>query len=119
VLIVDDEPDTLRMLAAALSLHGAAVASADSADAALATLPSFRPDVLVSDIRMPDKDGYELIEAVRKTGDRPGRRLAAVALTADAGREDRERARRAGFDLHVAKPVDPQQLARAVASVLR
>jgi signal transduction histidine kinase len=118
VLIVDDEPDTLRMLAAALSLHGAAVASADSADAALATLPSFRPDVLVSDIRMPDKDGYELIEAVRKTGDRPGRRLAAVALTADAGREDRERARRAGFDLHVAKPVDPQQLARAVASVL-
>ena len=67
---------------------------------------------------MPDKDGYALIHAVRRRERDGGRRMAAVALTADAGPDDRERARRAGFDLHVGKPVDPQQLVAALVSLL-
>ena len=118
ILVVDDEPDTLQMLAAALAMQKADVARAVSADEALVALDTFQADILVSDIRMPDKDGYALIQAVRRREQRGGRRLPAVALTADAGPDDRERARRAGFDLHVAKPVDPQQLVTALVSLL-
>jgi CheY-like chemotaxis protein len=118
ILVVDDEPDTLQMLAAVLAMQKADVARAVSADEALVALDTFQADILVSDIRMPDKDGYALIQAVRRREQRGGRRLPAVALTADAGPDDRERARRAGFDLHVAKPVDPQQLVTALVSLL-
>ena len=118
ILIVDDEPDTLQMLVAAVAMQKAEVARAVSADEALQTLETFPADILVSDIRMPDKDGYALIHAVRRRERDSGRRMAAVALTADAGADDRERARRAGFDLHVAKPVDPQQLVVALVSLL-
>jgi len=117
ILVVDDEPDTLQMLGAALTMHQATVARAMSADTALALLDTFAADILVSDIRMPDKDGYALIQAVRRRESGGGRHLPAVALTADAGPEDRERARRAGFDLHVGKPVDPQQLVAALVSL--
>jgi signal transduction histidine kinase/ActR/RegA family two-component response regulator len=118
ILVVDDEPDTLQMLAAALALQKADVARAMSADEALAALEKFPADILVSDIRMPDKDGYALIQAVRGRERRGARRVSAVALTADAGADDRERARRAGFDLHLGKPVDPQQLVNALLSLL-
>jgi CheY-like chemotaxis protein len=118
ILVVDDEPDTVQMLGAALAMQQADVARAMSADEALALLDVFPADILVSDIRMPDKDGYALIQAVRRREQRGGRHLPAVALTADAGPDDRERARRAGFDLHVGKPVDPQQLVAALASLL-
>jgi signal transduction histidine kinase/ActR/RegA family two-component response regulator len=118
ILIVDDEPDTLQMLGAALAMQQADVARAMSADEALAVLDTFPADILVSDIRMPDKDGYALIQAVRRRERRGGRHLPAVALTADAGPDDRERARRAGFDLHVGKPVDPHQLVAALLSLL-
>jgi CheY-like chemotaxis protein len=118
ILVVDDEPDTLQMLAAALSMQKANVARAVSTDEALAVLDTFSADILISDIRMPDKDGYALIQAIRRREHRGARRLAAVALTADAGPDDRERARRAGFDLHVAKPVDPQQLVTALLALL-
>jgi signal transduction histidine kinase/CheY-like chemotaxis protein len=118
ILVVDDEPDTVQMLEAALAMQQADVARAMSADEALARLDTFPADILVSDIRMPDKDGYALIQAVRRREQRGGRHLPAVALTADAGPDDRERARRAGFDLHVGKPVDPQQLVAALVSLL-
>jgi signal transduction histidine kinase/ActR/RegA family two-component response regulator len=118
ILVVDDEPDTVQMLGAALAMQQADVARAMSADEALALLDSFPADILVSDIRMPDKDGYALIQAVRRREQRGGRHLPAVALTADAGPDDRERARRAGFDLHIGKPVDPQQLVAALVSLL-
>jgi CheY-like chemotaxis protein len=118
ILVVDDEPDTLQMLVAALAMQKADVARAVSADEALAMLEIFPADILISDIRMPDKDGYALIQAVRARERAGGRRVAAVALTADAGPDDRERARAAGFDLHVAKPVDPQQLVVALVSLL-
>jgi signal transduction histidine kinase/ActR/RegA family two-component response regulator len=118
ILVVDDEPDTLQMLVAALAMQKADVVGAVSADEALAALDVFSADILVSDIRMPDKDGYALIHAVRRRERAGARRMAAVALTADAGADDRERARRAGFDLHVGKPVDPQQLVAALVSLL-
>jgi signal transduction histidine kinase/ActR/RegA family two-component response regulator len=118
ILVVDDEPDTLHMLVAALAMQNADVARAVSADEALQALETFPADILVSDIRMPDKDGYALIHAIRRRERDGGRRMAAVALTADAGADDRERARRAGFDLHIAKPVDPQQLVAALVSLL-
>jgi signal transduction histidine kinase/CheY-like chemotaxis protein len=118
ILVVDDEPDTLQMLVAALALQKADVARAMSADEALAALEKFPADILVSDIRMPDKDGYALIQAVRGRERRGARRVPAVALTANAGPDDRERARRAGFDLHLGKPVDPQQLVSALLSLL-
>jgi CheY-like chemotaxis protein len=117
VLVVDDEPDTLQMLVAALTMQKADVARAVSADDALAMLQTFPADILVSDIRMPDKDGYALIHEVRRRERQGARRVAAVALTADAGPDDRERARRAGFDLHIGKPVDPQQLVTALVGL--
>ena len=94
---------------------GAQVTLADSARAALAALEASAPDVLVSDIGMPDGNGYELLERVRAAEN--GSRLPAVALTAYARPEDRERAIRAGFQLHVSKPVDPAALVRAVVLV--
>ncbi|HEY7521471.1 MAG TPA: ATP-binding protein [Methylomirabilota bacterium] len=118
ILVVDDEPDTLQMLVAALALQQADVARAMSADEALAALEKFPVDLLVSDIRMPDKDGYALIQAIRRREPPGARRLPAVALTADAGSDDRERARRAGFDVHLGKPVDPQQLVAALVALL-
>jgi CheY-like chemotaxis protein len=118
ILVVDDEPDTLQMLVAALAMQKADVVRALSADEALATLEKFDADILISDIRMPEKDGYALIQAVRRREHVGGRHIAAVALTADAGPDDRERARRAGFDVHVGKPVDPQQLVAALVPLL-
>ena len=117
VLVVDDEPDTVEMLAAALELHQAVVARARSADQALAALESFAPDVIISDIRMPGTDGYALIEEVRRREKGARARVAAIALTANAGVEDRDRARRAGFDLHIAKPVDPRELVTALLAL--
>jgi signal transduction histidine kinase/ActR/RegA family two-component response regulator len=118
ILVVDDEPDTLQMLVAALAMQKADVARALSADEALKMLEAFPADILISDIRMPDKDGYALIHEIRQRERQGAPRVAAVALTADAGPEDRERARQAGFDLHVGKPVDPQQLVAALVALL-
>ena len=93
--------------------------TADSAQAALETLEHRRPDVLVSDIAMPDQDGYELIARLRSRGaDRRGN-IPAIALTAYARTEDRTRALAAGFQMHVSKPVDPAELINVLASLTR
>jgi CheY-like chemotaxis protein len=118
VLVVDDEPDTLEMLGAALTLHQATVTRARSAEEALAAFADAPPDAIVSDIRMPGMDGYAFIEAVRRHERGSGRHAAAVAVTADAAIEDRDRARRAGFDAHVAKPVDARELVTALLALL-
>ncbi len=115
VLAVDDDPDARELLRIAFGRAGAQVTVADSARAALAALEAVSPDVLVSDIGMPDGNGYELLQSVRAA--ERGSRLPAVALTAYARAEDRDRAIRAGFQLHVAKPIDPAALVRAVALV--
>ena len=117
VLLVDDDADTLHILAAVLSRHGAEVTTAASASPALAALEGQRPDVLISDIGLPDEDGYTLIRRVRALPAERGGNTPAAALTAYARTEDRAEALRAGYQLHVAKPVEPAELAAAVAAL--
>jgi CheY-like chemotaxis protein len=94
---------------------GADVTTAKSADDALAQLGAEHPDVLVSDIGMPDVDGYELLHRARRSA--AGGAIPAVALTAFARSEDRTRAMRAGYIAHVAKPVEPAELLATIAVV--
>src|SRR5690606_21235431 len=110
LLVVDDEPDARELVAHVLGSCGAAVHTAASAAEALSLLPQLRPDVLVSDIGMPDADGYELIRAVRALPPADGGSTPAIALTAFARSEERTRALIAGYQLHVAKPVEQWEL---------
>jgi CheY-like chemotaxis protein len=116
ILVVDDEPDARRLVAKALEAVGATVSLAESAAEALDLLPKVNPHVLVSDLGMPVMDGYDLIWAIRSAG-RSAKELPAVALTAFAHKEHQRRALLAGFQVHVAKPVDPHDLLLVVASV--
>jgi PAS domain S-box-containing protein len=115
VLVVDDEYDTREVLGAMLTRYGAEVRAAGSAAEALQAVIEWRPDVMVSDIGMPEEDGYDLMVKVRALGDKQGGNLPAIALTAYAGTPDRRRALSAGFLLHLAKPVEPVELARFIA----
>ena len=110
ILIVDDVPDTLRMLATLLEDAGARVFSAESARAALALIPQHRPDVLVSDLAMPGEDGFSLIAKVRALPPELGGEIPAIALTAHVRLADRARALSAGFQMFIAKPLEPQEL---------
>ena len=119
ILIVDDDGDARDLLTLLLDSRGAVTRGAASADEALAAVAERRPEVLVADIRMPGQDGYWLIRKVREAERLRGLdRLPAVAVTADAGHGNRERALAAGYDRHVAKPVDPDELAYAIARVV-
>jgi PAS domain S-box-containing protein len=118
VLVVDDEADTRALLTFVLEQCGAGVTVAASVAEALAALRRGAADVLVSDIGMPGEDGYDLIRKVRALAPEQGGHIPAVALTAYAKEEDRRRALLAGYQMHVAKPVDPAKLATVVASVV-
>ena len=115
VLVVDDEPDTLDLLRRVLGDSHAQVVAAPSVEAALATLGAFNPHVLISDVSMPGRDGYELIRAVRSTTGPED--LPAAALTAYSRPEDAARAREAGFQMHLSKPVEPYELVKVVAQL--
>jgi PAS domain S-box-containing protein len=117
VLVVDDHADARELICRVLEDSAATVTAAASAVEAVALVESARPDVLVSDIGMPDIDGYELLRRVRALGPQRGGHVAAIALTAFARSEDRTRALRAGFQVHVSKPVDAAELIATVASV--
>jgi len=117
VLVVDDEQDSRELLRRILEDCGAQVRTAPSAEAALELLPLQRPDVLVSDIGMPGTDGYELLRRVRLMGAAQGGDVPAIAVTAFARTEDRVRALRAGYSVHVAKPMEPLEIVATVASV--
>jgi PAS domain S-box-containing protein len=118
VLVVDDEADARDLLTALLARHGAAVNAADSAAQARELLSSTQPHVLLSDIGMPDEDGYDLMRSVRALpGERAG--TPAIALTAYTRAEDRRRAFAAGFNDHLPKPVDPQELVRLIRGLSR
>jgi len=121
VLIVDDQPDTLSFLAVVLQQHGAQVSSASSAATALRLLTKDPPDVLVSDIAMPESDGYHLIQALRarETADHIKTAIPAIALSALARSIDVDTALQAGFQRHLAKPVDIEELVTAVAMLGR
>ena len=117
-LVVDDHEDSRRLVKTVLADCGAEVREADSADAALDILAGTYIDVLISDIGMPGADGYDLIARVREREREHGGRIPAVALTAYAGEENRDRALTAGFTAHVTKPVSPAALVRIVADVV-
>ena len=116
VLVVDDEADARELFASILRGAGAVVTTAASAAEARHQLATHPPQVMVADIEMPDEDGYELMHAVRTGGGPP--HLIAVAVTAYARDVDRRRAIDAGFDWHMAKPVEPDDLIGVIASLL-
>jgi signal transduction histidine kinase len=113
VMIVEDEPDALEVLKVVLEDCGAHVFTSNSANEALNSIEAEKPDVLISDLRMPGKDGMEMLREIRKRGiDVP-----AAALTALVTPEDAERSRKAGFQLHVPKPVEPAKLAAVIVEL--
>jgi len=122
-LVVDDEDDARELLKSALENYGADVIAVNSAAEAYAliteTPPPERPDVIVADIGMPDEDGYSLIRRLRKWEDAHGAYTPAVALTAYGRVEDRVSALKAGFQIHVAKPVDPDELAIVILGFIK
>jgi CheY-like chemotaxis protein len=114
VLVVDDEADARWVLVLVLEQVGAIVTAAGSVREAIEALPTARPDVLVSDLGMPDQDGFDLIRQVRDDG-YDARDLPAVALTAFVQKDDARLALLAGFQVHVPKPVDPHDLTSVIA----
>ena len=117
VLVVDDQVDARDLIQRVLGDCGAIVHVAANASEAVRLVSEHRPDVLVSDIGMPDADGFELLRRIRALDPDQGGKVPAIALTAFARSEDRTRALRAGFVVHVSKPVDPAELIATVASV--
>ncbi|HYU97638.1 MAG TPA: ATP-binding protein [Pyrinomonadaceae bacterium] len=117
VLLVDDEPDTLEILRRILSQFGANVRGAGSTTEAMNVFLEWKPDVLVSDLGMPEEDGYALIQRVRALRLDQGCDIPAAALTAHVREEDRVLALAAGYQIHIKKPVDPAKLALAVANL--
>jgi PAS domain S-box-containing protein len=117
VLVVEDDPDARRYVGRVLEECKAEVVAVGSAAEALGTLPRFRPHVMVSDIGMPRTDGYELMRELRSRPPKDGGLTPALALTAYASTEDRARALAAGYQRHLAKPVDPADLVDAVVAL--
>jgi CheY-like chemotaxis protein len=118
---VDDEADARELVTVLLKQFGARVTATASVAEALAALrqgeSGQRPDVIISDIGMPDEDGYMLIRRVRQLPPEEGGRIPAVALTAFERASDRVRALSAGFQFHVPKPVEPEELAMVIANL--
>jgi CheY-like chemotaxis protein len=117
VLVVDDEPDSRDLLTNILTRCGSDVRCSESAADAMKTFQEWNPDVLVSDIGMPNEDGYSFIRRVRKLKSE-GSRIPAVALTAYATDEDRLEALSAGFQIHVTKPIEPESFVTSLVAVL-
>jgi PAS domain S-box-containing protein len=123
LLVVDDEPDALELISAVLEQCGATVTAVESAARGLGVLAGCergkRPDVILSDIGMPGEDGLSFIERVRAIEDDSEPMIPAIALTAYARAEDRARALRAGYQIHIAKPFEPAQLVTAISSIVQ
>jgi PAS domain S-box-containing protein len=119
VLTVDDDPDALRLLKEILEAVGATVTTATSGLTALEIASSDRPDVLVADLGLPLMDGFELIQRLRTSDVKAVRDIPAAALTAYARSEDRAKALKSGFEMHLAKPIDPVELIAAVKALAR
>ena len=119
ILVVDDEADTRELLRQGLEYCGATVSVAGSAAEAVDAIMAKMPDILISDIGMPGVDGYDLIRQVRRLPAANGGKLPAIALTAYTRTEDRLQALRAGYDMHVPKPVELAELVAVAASVVR
>ena len=118
-MVVDDEKDSRDLLEDVLAQCEAEILAVASAAEALEEIDEFDPEVLVSDIGMPEQDGYKLIEEIgKREKDQNLKRVPAVALTAYARVEDRMKALSSGFQMHVPKPVEPAELAAVIASLV-
>jgi PAS domain S-box-containing protein len=118
ILVVDDETDTRELIAFLLEQQGAQVTTATSAHEALLVWAQARPDVLLSDIGMPDMDGYMLIQQVRQLSLEQGGQVPAIALTAYAGEMNQQQALAAGFQRHLSKPIEPERLIQVISSLI-
>jgi CheY-like chemotaxis protein len=119
ILVVDDEEDARKLLYTVLTQCDAIVETVANVRQAIEALRRTRPDVIISDIGMPDEDGYSLLQRLR-TGDDPQlKALPAVALTGYAGEDDRTRSLAAGFQIHLTKPIDPQALLSAIEQLIK
>jgi len=119
VLVVDDEPDARDLVTAVLAQCGVVVTSASSAADAFAAVEKAAPDVLLSDIGMPEEDGYTLITRIRGMARERGGATPAACLTGYTTASDRRRALEAGFNMHLAKPIEPSELIAVVANLGR
>jgi len=119
VLVVDDDADMRELAAFTLTQSGAQVTTAASATQALTLLNQSVPDLLLCDIGMPEMDGYSLIRQIRKWSSEQGGMIPAIALTAYAGEINQQQALAAGFGMHISKPVEPEELVKAIARLLR
>jgi CheY-like chemotaxis protein len=119
VLAVDDEPDALTLVCEVLESVGARISTAQSAADAVARLGAELPDVVIADLGMPHVDGFGFIEQIRRHGNPRVREIPAAALTAYARSEDRMKALKAGFQIHLAKPIDPAELITTIAALAR
>jgi PAS domain S-box-containing protein len=119
VLAIDDEEDALSLLRVVLEAAGAQVTTINSPVTALDRIAEVKPQVLVVDVGMPEMDGFELITRIRKSENTAIRSIPAAALTAFARSEDRIKALRSGFEMHLAKPVDPGELVASVSTLVR
>jgi CheY-like chemotaxis protein len=117
ILIVEDDPDTQDLLRAMLQQHGAKVMTVGSVAKALKEISQEKPDVIISDIAMAGENGYEFIRKVRSLAPESGCHIPAIALTAYAGVADRRRALLAGFQTHLAKPIEPDDLLAVILSL--
>jgi CheY-like chemotaxis protein len=118
VLLVEDDDDSRKLLGTMLKRYGARVTSTKSAEEALRMFEGELPDVMISDIGMPDQDGYELIRKLRALPIEQGGAVPAIALTGYASRKDRERALNSGYQQHMAKPIEQADLIKSVAAVI-
>jgi len=119
VLAVDDDPDAVRLVSELLEAAGAQVTIASSADDALRLIDTALPHVIVTDLGMPRMDGFQLLDRIRSHHNPQVRHVPAAALTAYARADDRVKALRAGFHIHLAKPIDPAELVAAVAALAK
>jgi CheY-like chemotaxis protein len=119
VLAVDDDPDSLTLLRTVLETAGAEVTTLSAPGEAVEGIRVTQPDAVLLDLGMPELDGYEVIRRIRASNDVSVRQVPAAALTAFARAEDRTRALQSGFEMHLAKPVDPGELVAAVATLVR
>ncbi|WP_138500402.1 response regulator [Nostoc sp. PA-18-2419] len=118
VLLVDDDLDIRDLLTFILQDYGVQVTAVASAQEALDALSNSVPDVLISDIGMPKTDGYMLIHEVRKRSPQQGGHVPAIALTAYAGDTNQQQALAAGFQMHIPKPIDPDELIKAITDLM-
>ena len=118
ILVVDDEPDSRELVATILKRCGGEVRCSKSAAEAIRAFKEWHPDLLISDIAMPNEDGFILLKKLRSLKSKRAKQIPAVALSAYASDEDRSLALEKGFQLHLPKPIEPDHLVTSIAAAL-